>query len=47
MALYIVIAHNEEGKPYADSTVYDNHFDASISAIECDGVVRIVEVDPQ
>ena len=43
MTLYIVIAYDTEGKPYVNSD-YDNHMDASVSAAECNGVVRIVEV---
>lgn len=43
MTLYIVIAYDTEGKPYVYGD-HDNHMDASITAVECDGVVRIVEV---
>ncbi len=43
MTLYIVIAYDTDGKPYVYAD-YDNHMDASVSAVECDGIVRIVEV---
>jgi hypothetical protein len=43
MELFVVIAYDTEGKPhvYAD---FDNVLDANLCAIECDGVVRTVEV---
>ena len=42
--LYIVIAYDDYGIPcvYAD---YDNKEDASFCASECDGFIKIVEVE--
>ena len=43
MNLYIVIAYDSDGQPYVYAD-YDNHMSASESALECDGIVRILEL---